>query len=358
MADFLSNIYKWYNQNQRDLPWRKTNDPYKIWISEIILQQTRVAQGTNYYLKFIERFPTVYDLANADENDVLKLWQGLGYYSRARNLHFAAKQIIENHNGVFPSDYKAIINLKGIGPYTAAAVSSIAFNLPYPALDGNTYRVLARYFGISTPVNSEKGKKEFLKTAQELIPENDPGFHNQALMEFGALQCVPGNPDCIGCPVFHSCYAARQSQVNQLPVKTGKSKQRIRYFYYYFFDAGKETWLEKRTGNDIWKNLYQFPLAESRTKLTEEEMLVRTPSTNSRCPLQVKSVSPYQKHILSHQIIYARIIHIEIKKNCLPENQYLKIKKEDFSLYPVSRLMELLTRKIDFFEKHKKIKVN
>jgi len=349
MAGFLHDIYIWYKQNQRDLPWRKTTDPYKIWISEIILQQTRVAQGTNYYLKFIERFPTVYDLANADETDVLKLWQGLGYYSRARNLHFAAKQIIENHNGAFPSDYNAIINLKGIGPYTAAAISSIAFNLPYPAIDGNTYRVLARYFGISTPVNSEKGKKEFLKTAQELIPENNPGFHNQALMEFGALQCVPKNPECLRCPILNSCCAARSNEVNRFPVKTGKSKQRIRYFHYYFFDAGKETWLEKRTGNDIWKNLYQFPLTESNTQLTEKEILDRIPIVKPRCPLQVKSISAYRKHVLSHQIIYALLVHIEIPENCLNGNRYLKIKKEDFSLYPVSRLMELVTEKLIFF---------
>ncbi|HDR50828.1 MAG TPA: A/G-specific adenine glycosylase, partial [Mariniphaga anaerophila] len=306
MADFIQNIYKWYNQNLRNLPWRKTNDPYKIWISEIILQQTRVAQGIKYYLAFIERFPTVNDLASASENDVLKLWQGLGYYSRARNLHAAARQIVQNHNGVFPTDYDEIINLKGIGPYTAAAVASIAFNLPYPALDGNIYRVLARYFGISTPVNTEKGKKEFLETAQELMPESNPGFHNQALMEFGALQCIPKNPDCLRCPIMESCYAAKQNKVNRFPVKNSKPKQRIRYFYYYFLDAGKETWLEKRTGNDIWKNLYQFPLAESRTKLTEKEILVRTPLANSLCPVQVKSISPYHKHILSHQIIYAR----------------------------------------------------
>jgi A/G-specific adenine glycosylase len=354
MANFLQKIYKWYNQNHRDLPWRNTNDPYKIWISEIILQQTRVVQGTNYYLNFIERFPTVTELARASENDVLKLWQGLGYYSRARNLHTAAKQIVENHNGVFPSDYNEIINLKGIGPYTAAAIASIAFNLPYPALDGNIFRVLARYFGISTPMNSEKGKKEFLKNAQELMPEKDPGFHNQALMEFGALQCVPKNPICNLCPVFHTCYAVRHNKVNLFPVKTGKQKQRIRYFHYYFIDSGSETWLEKRTGNDIWRNLYQFPLAESKTKLTEKEILDSILLNQPHCRVQVKSVSQYRKHILSHQIIYARLIHIETEKKCLPESQYLKIKKEDFSSYPVSRLMEILTAKIDFFKNHKK----
>jgi A/G-specific adenine glycosylase len=345
MANFLQKIYKWYNQNHRDLPWRNTNDPYKIWISEIILQQTRVVQGTNYYLNFIERFPTVSELARASENDVLKLWQGLGYYSRARNLHTAAKQIVENHNGVFPSDYNEIINLKGIGPYTAAAIASIAFNLSYPALDGNIFRVLARYFGISTPMNSEKGKKEFLKIAQELMPEKDPGFHNQALMEFGALQCVPKSPNCSVCPVKTACFAFQKKQVEILPIKMVKLKQRTRYFYYYFIDSGENTWLEKRTGDDIWKNLYQFPMVETEKELSEEEILIINPSFFNGFQYNIKYISGKHKHILSHQVIIARLIHIEVDIDYKLAGGPIPVSKEDVSKFAVPRLIELLMEK-------------
>ena len=230
MDSFRTNIYDWYRINKRELPWRNTNDPYKIWISEIILQQTRVAQGTDYYLRFIERFPTVTQLATANEEEVLKLWQGLGYYSRARNLHTAAKTILESYGSTFPGNYKDIIHLKGIGPYTAAAISSIAFNLPYPTVDGNVYRVLSRYFGIGTAIDSNAGKKEFGQLAEELLLKKDPGMHNQALMEFGALQCTPKSPLCTECPVASSCFAFENALTEQLPLKEKKyevSKGRI-----------------------------------------------------------------------------------------------------------------------------------
>jgi A/G-specific adenine glycosylase len=345
MNDFLHNLYKWYTKNQRHLPWRETADPYKIWLSEIILQQTRVEQGTSYYLNFIEKFPTIKDLANANEDEVLKLWQGLGYYSRARNLHATAKNIFKNYNGNFPENYNEILALKGIGPYTAAAIASMAFGLPYPALDGNIYRVLARYFGIFDSPASGKGKKVFLKLAEKIIPDKNPGFHNQALMEFGALQCVPKSPDCSACPVKAACFAFREKQVKNLPVKSARLKQRTRYFYYYFIESGENTWVQKRTGEDIWKNLYQLPLEETEKELSDEELLKTNPSFIPDFQYNIKYISAKQKHILSHQIIFARLIRIEVDKGYKPATGLIPIRKEDLSKFAVPRLIELLLEK-------------
>ncbi|WP_372947912.1 A/G-specific adenine glycosylase [Mariniphaga sp.] len=349
MNDFLYKIYKWYNKNERDLPWRNTQDPYKIWISEIILQQTRVEQGTSYYLNFIKMFPTLTELVNANEDEVLKLWQGLGYYSRARNLHATAKEVHEKHHGIFPDNYTDILALKGIGSYTAAAIASIAFGLPRPALDGNIYRVLARYFGIFDSPASGKGKKVFLKLAEEIIPNDNPGFHNQALMEFGALQCVPKSPDCSVCPVKTTCFAFQKKQVENLPVKSPKLKQRTRYFYYYFIESGEKTWLEKRTGDDIWKNLHQFPLVETENELSEKEILVLNPSFLNGFPYNIKYISGKQKHILSHQVIFARLIHIEVNKDFKPRGSLIPVTKEDVIKFAVPRLMELLIEKNRLF---------
>lgn len=345
MSDFTHAIYTWYLKNKRDLPWRNTTNPYKIWISEIILQQTRVVQGTNYYLRFIEKFPTLNLLANASEDEILKIWQGLGYYSRARNIHFTAKYIVKNHNGDFPKDYKSILALKGIGPYTAAAISSMAFNLPFPAVDGNIYRVLSRFFGVSTPIDSEKGKKEIQNIAEELMPKQNPGFHNQSLMEFGALQCVPKSPKCNLCPIGGSCFAMKNSLIEKLPVKIKKVKQSNRYFHYYYIENGDFLFLEKRTKNDIWKNLYQFPLIEQEKEFSEFEII------NSAIPfitakyLNIKSVSTVKKHVLSHQIIYARIIHIEIENSNFISNHFIRVNKKDISKFAVPKLLE------QFFEK-------
>ncbi|RIH64826.1 A/G-specific adenine glycosylase [Mariniphaga sediminis] len=349
MTDFLQAIHKWYNQNLRDLPWRETSDPYKIWISEIILQQTRVAQGISYYHRFIERFPTVTDLAEAEEDEVLKLWQGLGYYSRARNLHAAAQTISGKYGGEFPKSYSEIRELKGIGPYTAAAIASIAFGLPYPALDGNVYRVLARYFGIFAPPNSGEGKKKFLKIAEEIIPAENPGFHNQAMMEFGALQCIPLSPDCPNCPLIASCYAAGHQKVTQLPVKTPKTSQRNRYFYYYYIETGKDTWLEKRTGKDIWENLYQFPLAETKQELSDEEIAGLQPSFMKNDTINIKAVSAQKKHILSHQIIFARLIHLETDGNFKLNNHFIKVPQKDIHTFAVPRLVEKLMEETGIF---------
>ena len=246
-------IHSWYSLFKRDLPWRMTRNPYFIWLSEIILQQTRIDQGLAYYGRFTDEFPSISDLASASEDYILKLWQGLGYYSRARNLHFTAKYINQYYNGLFPSDYDSIRSLKGIGDYTAAAIASISFNLEYPAVDGNVYRVLSRYFGISDPIDTSTGKKTFYNLAKELIKGTDPGMHNQAIMEFGALQCTPKNPDCQLCPLKESCYAFLSKKISELPVKQNKTKQRDRYFNYLVLAGKSNIWMRKRIGNDIWK---------------------------------------------------------------------------------------------------------
>jgi A/G-specific adenine glycosylase len=349
MSDFLHNIYKWYTKNQRRLPWRKTSDPYKIWLSEIILQQTRIEQGISYYSRFIERFPSVSYLARANEDEVLKLWQGLGYYSRARNLHATAQIIEKNYGGIFPGNYDVIRNLKGIGPYTAAAVASIAFGLPYPAIDGNVYRVLARYFGISSAADTTKGKKVFEKTARELIRGKNPGFHNQALMEFGALQCVPKSPDCKNCPVHTTCFAAARQKVAEFPVKIKRPKQRNRFFYYFFLQSGENTWLEKRTANDIWKNLYQFPLIETDYELSDAELAKFKPDFLENQKFNVKYISSSKKHILSHQIIFGRLIHLELDETIRLNGNYKRVFIKDIENFAVPRLIEILMKQTGNF---------
>lgn len=258
--NFSDTIIRWYHLHKRDLPWRTTRDPYRIWLSEIILQQTRVNQGWSYYEKFVAAFPTVFDLAQADEETVLKLWQGLGYYTRARNLHQAAQIIVQKHHGVFPQEYSQILQLPGIGPYTAAAIASIAFDQPQAVVDGNVYRVLSRVFGIPTPIDSSAGQKEFKNLAQQLLDPSRPGEHNQALMEFGALHCTPANPLCESCVWISHCVAHQQNLVSQLPIKIGKTNIQSLWFHYLVLlsDDGK-TLLYKRTEDGIWKNLYEFP---------------------------------------------------------------------------------------------------
>lgn len=349
MDNFLLLIYKWYKTNCRDLPWRHTTDPYKIWVSEIILQQTRVDQGTAYYIRFIEKFPDLQCLAAANEDEVLKLWQGLGYYSRARNMHAAAKYMVSHHDGKFPDSYPEILQLKGVGPYTAGIIASIAFGLSYPALDGNVHRLLARYFGISDPPGSARGKKEFMEVALSIMPENNPGFHNQALMEFGALQCLPKSPDCSVCPLSSGCYAYTHHRVDALPARKEKTRQRIRYFYYYFIESGAHTWLEKRTGNDIWKNLYQFPLLETETPLQDQEILTLIPDFLRNCRFSLTSVSAPQKHILSHQIIFAWLIRVDVNADCRPDNRFVRTAKNELTSRAVPRLMEKMIKKTGIF---------
>ena len=316
----FSNILAlWYLKNKRDLPWRKTKDPYFIWLSEIILQQTKVSQGASYYLKFSQKFKNISSLAQANEEQILKLWQGLGYYSRARNLHFTAKHIINNLNGVFPDNYNELIKLKGIGDYTASAISSICFNKPHATVDGNVYRVLSRYFGIITPINSSKGIKEFKNLAQLLIDSKNPGTHNQALMEFGALVCKPKNPECENCPLNDSCFALQKQKVNSLPIKINKVIKRDRYFNYLIINKkNKYTLLEQRIGNDIWKNLFEFPLFESNQEVGIKEIM------QSEKFLEIIKSEKYHLtkfnqqpivHKLTHQNLYATFWLIDIDES-------------------------------------------
>lgn len=272
---FSQQILGWYQQNKRDLPWRKTQEPYHIWLSEIMLQQTRVAQGMPYYQAFTEKFPTIFDLANATEEEVLKLWQGLGYYSRARNLHFTAKYIANTLNGVFPDNYKELIKLKGVGDYTASAIASFCFNEATPVVDGNVYRVLSRYFGIDTPINSTEGVAYFKKLATEVMDANNIGNYNQGIMEFGAIQCAPKKPNCMYCPLQDSCVAVQQGKTQELPVKLKKGKVKQRFFNYLVVeDAMGNTILQQRTGKGIWQNMYEFLLVETPAIVGEKELRV------------------------------------------------------------------------------------
>ncbi len=343
MEGFKTNIYSWYSLFKRDLPWRRTDDPYKIWLSEIILQQTRVNQGQEYYLRFIENYPTLSDLAMASEDEILKLWQGLGYYSRARHLHYTARYITEHYNGVFPSDYDSILKLKGVGTYTAAAIASIAYHLPYAVVDGNVFRVLARYFGIVDPVDTNQGKKSIMEIASTLITGSDPGLHNQAIMEFGALQCVPVNPDCNKCPLHPECYAYINNQVDGLPVKKKRTKVRKRYFNYFVIFTDHSVFLKKRTENDIWKNLYEFPMIETGKKINIKKFLsdqqVQYVLENFE-QVEIRNISSWQSHILSHQKIGYRfiVVHASLEKKIT--SHLIKVDKKDIFNFAVPKLLE------------------
>lgn len=342
-------LQNWYHIYKRDLPWRDVSDPYLIWISEIILQQTRVAQGMDYYLRFVLRFPDVLSLAEAEEQEVLKYWQGLGYYSRARNLHKAARQIAENYGGKFPHDHAEILKLSGIGTYTAAAIASFAFNQPYVVVDGNVYRVLSRVFGIDSPIDSPRGQKEFAALAAELLDAENAGTHNQAIMEFGALQCVPVNPECGICPLKDSCEALKTTSVEKLPVKERKTKIKSRYFNYLFIKHENQTFLQKRESQDIWKNLYEFPLIESEKLFTIEELIEQDefkslfPDTST---LKISSTYHDFKHILTHRHIFARFFIVETNKTNDYYKKFGKTLIDNMDHLPISRLTELFLEKI------------
>jgi A/G-specific adenine glycosylase len=276
-AKFTKLLVKWNESQQRPMPWKGEKNPYLIWLSEIILQQTRVEQGMPYFEKFKASFPTVQDLANAQEDDVMKLWEGLGYYSRARNLHGTAKYISTDLKGVFPKEYKHILALKGIGPYTAAAIASFAFDLPYAVVDGNVYRVLSRVFNIADPIDSTEGKARFSDFANTLLDKKEPGIYNQAIMDFGATICVPKNPNCRDCPLQSICEAYQKKKVDVLPVKTKKLTRKKRFFNYLVVkDKQNATCIGKRTGKDIWQNLYEFPMIETEELIREEELIKRS----------------------------------------------------------------------------------
>ncbi len=331
MNSFTDPIYLWYSGNQRNLPWRNVSDPYLIWISETILQQTRIAQGLPYYLRFTGRFPDVETLAAAPEDELLKLWEGLGYYSRARNLHFAAKSILKNHEGKFPDSHDSIRRLKGVGDYTAAAVASIAYGLPYAAVDGNVLRVLSRYFGIDLPIDSAIGRKAFRDLANEILLIRDPGMHNQAIMEFGALVCTPRNPDCKNCPLHGSCIAFSTNRTAKLPVKSKRIRKTTRYFIFVLLESTSHILLEKRISSDIWKNLWQLPAMETEQQAGDADILERHEisqvlrQTGSR----LVKLSPVYIHELTHRKICARFVHIQcVDITCFGGN-FMQVNKEE-----------------------------
>lgn len=315
--NFSKRLLDWYKIEHRDLPWRHTKDPYIIWLSEIILQQTQVKQGLPYFQKFVSRFPSVHDLASASEDEVLKLWQGLGYYSRARNLHFTAQYVSKTLNGVFPDNYKDLKTLKGVGDYTAAAIASFAYDEPVAVVDGNVQRVLSRFLGIHTPINSTEGVKEFKLKAQELLDESNPALYNQAIMEFGALHCRPKSPKCMFCTFQKDCVAFQKGIQEELPIKLKKTKVKKRYFNYLVLtDSEEKTLVQKRSGAGIWKGLYEFPLIESeqaREIPTSEEV---SEATNIPAEL-IQSIKIHNEkpvvHLLSHRKIMATFIDIQVR---------------------------------------------
>ena len=312
---FRASLLQWYDPNQRPLPWKGESNPYFIWLSEIILQQTRVEQGLSYYLKFIKAYPTVKALATAPEDEVFKNWEGLGYYSRARNLLAAARYIHHDLGGQFPETYEGIIALKGVGPYTAAAISSFAFHLPYAVLDGNVYRVLARYFGIHVPIDSTPGKKQFQELAQICLDHENPSTYNQAIMDFGATLCKPKKPLCESCPLKDGCRALTAQQVQQLPIKTKKIKKRNRYFYFLEIHQGGQVLLQKRTAKDIWQDLHQFPLIETDQHLADTKALFDSSAWQhlfQENDWAIQQISKTYQQTLTHQKIFATFLKIEI----------------------------------------------
>ncbi len=332
---FQKQLKDYYQLYKRELPWRQTKNPYHIWISEIMLQQTRVEQVLSYYYRFIEKYPTIEDLAEAPEDSILKNWEGLGYYNRARNLHYTAKYIAGELKGQFPVSYSGLLKLKGVGKYTAAAISSFSFNEAQPVLDGNVFRVLARFLGIKEPINSTKGKKVFREAAEEMLDREEPSSYNQAIMEFGALQCVPYKPDCNSCPVKEKCYAYMMGETEKLPQKLRKRYNRQRFFNYLMIQKGKNLVVSKRNKNDIWKNLFEFPLIEEEKKSIEnfpslESFFKRTPDFIVQQRIELKP------HKLTHQTIYINVWQLELVKE-----QEAQLKGKGLKWWSIKELRDL-----------------
>nr|WP_157575368.1 A/G-specific adenine glycosylase [Alloprevotella rava] len=339
-SKFASVLLKWYEEHKRSLPWRDTKDPYRIWISEIILQQTRVVQGYDYYLRFLERFPDVFVLAAASEDEVMQQWQGLGYYSRARNLHAAAKVIA--NMGHFPTTYEEIRALKGVGDYTAAAISSFAFGLPTAVVDGNVYRVLARHFGIFTPIDTTTGKRVFRELAQQLLDEQHPGDYNQALMDFGALQCIPQSPQCTDCPLANTCVAFSTTSVDQLPVKSKKTEVKTRYFVYLYIRCEGKILLHRRGAGDIWQGLYEPPLLEFEHKAEFDEVVH---SADLPLDSRYRLVAEGVKHILTHRVLLADCYEVNVPAEAfsiLIERGYTVVEEKVRSEFAAPRLVTRL----------------
>lgn len=343
------NLLVWYQENKRDLPWRNTQNPYHIWISEVILQQTRVAQGLPYFLRFMEKFPDVFSMANAPEDEILKLWQGLGYYSRARNMHSSAKLIAEVHQGVFPNTFNQLVKLKGIGPYTAAAIASFAFKEPVAVVDGNVARVLSRFYALETAFQTPAGKKLFSDLAQEFLNKSEPDIHNQAIMELGALVCTPTNPNCLVCPLQSNCLAFIQQKQSQFPVRITKNPPKKRYIAYFHFESNGKTALFKRPKGGIWQHLYDFPYLESEFPLTDEDWFSQAHLKNWFEPKQAVTKVLEKKHVLSHQHLYASFYLVQTEK--IKELQFGEFWKANEELHQlgIPRLLD------SYFEKLKEI---
>ena len=323
--EFSFVLLEWFKDHGRDLPWRQTRDPYAIWLSEIILQQTQVKQGWDYWERFMRHWPTVDDLAAATEDEVLREWQGLGYYSRARNLHFAAKQIVAL--GHFPNTFEGIKALKGVGDYTAAAIGSFAFEIPAAVVDGNVYRVLSRHFGIDTPINTTEGKKIFAALAQELLPISEPSDYNQAIMDFGAIQCTPQSPDCSVCPLMESCEAFRSGKVAQLPVKLKTLKVKERHLTYIYIRCKGMTAIRRRGAGDIWQGLWEPWLVDE-------------------VPVKAKLLRQNVKHVLTHRVLYADFYLLETDERPSLPDDYIWIKESELDDYAKPRLIEILLESV------------
>lgn len=344
---FSETLIRWYNANKRDLPWRKTSDPYKVWLSEIILQQTRVDQGMDYYNKFISLFPTIFDLSSASEDKVLKAWQGLGYYSRARNISYTARFIVGELGGKFPKSQQELLKLKGIGKYTSAAIASFCFNEKTAAVDGNVMRVLSRIFGLEVPIDSSKGQKTIQQLADELIDPKKPGMFNQALMEFGALHCTPSNPHCADCPFRGECVAYKERKVNLLPIKGKKTEVKDIWIYYFFIQHKEKTYLRQRNSLGIWQGLFDFPGIEAYQKI-EMIQVVETFTKQFAIAKRLDIVQESEEyiHILSHRKIRARFIICKINSQWKTRpDQIVEVSLKHLDEYAVPRLIERFLEK-------------
>ena len=344
---FTTTILEWFEENRRDLPWRETSDPYAIWLSEIILQQTRIQQGMAYWQRFMERWPTVEQLAAATEDEVLRLWQGLGYYSRARNLHAAAQQIVAM--GGFPTTFEGIRSLKGVGDYTAAAIASIAFGLPVAVVDGNVYRVLARHFGIDTPIDTTEGKKLFAALAQELLPHDKPSDYNQAMMDFGAIQCTPTSPRCLLCPLMESCEALRKGRVEELPVKLKKLKIQTRHLTYIYIRYKGETAIRRRGEGDIWQGLWEVVNIEHSPLNIEHYLIPNAQCSmfNAQCSIHnFQCLRTNVRHVLTHRVILADFYLWQPDERPSLPADYIWVDEEELDKYGVPRLVERLFEEV------------
>lgn len=338
-------LLKWHSTHHRPMPWKGEKNPYYIWLSEIILQQTRVEQGLPYFNKFKTAYPEITGLANAPEDEVMKMWEGLGYYSRARNLHAAAKYVAYELGGKFPDTYNDILKLKGVGPYTAAAIASFAYDLPYAVVDGNVYRILSRYFGIETPIDSTDGKKLFADLAQELLvlSGENPGSFNQAMMDFGATHCTPKNPKCTDCLMQHRCFAKQKNRTGILPVKSKKIKRRERFLNYFIFNSEGKVFIKKRTQKDIWQNLYDFPLIESEHIVEQLIFFQKNKNWNTWLDgvevLNSRLSVPFKQE-LTHQRIFVRFWEIELDGAFSPEKNWIPIEREKLREYAFPKVID------------------